>query len=349
MWVTARVHAFFLPLRWRGGAARASTVRRFRFLILLFGTGIGMTRSEPIMQARSESVSRIVARPLTDEARPGQRIGDLRFVSGYALTSADPRFGGISAMARTSDGFLALSDSGTVMTLSGANGRLSALRLRPLPNGPGDPATKSDRDSEALTRDPQGRVWAAFERHNSVWRYAPGFGPAQANRAPPEMRRWRANSGAEAMVRLEDGRFLLFSEGAGRVPRSSDVLLFDRDPTHPRARAARLSYRLPEGFSVTDAALLGDGRLATLHRRVSLSTGFVASLGVASLAAFRPGAVVEPRIAATLSPPFPVDNMEALAVDRREGATRLWIASDDNFSALQRTLLLHFEFAGQPG
>jgi hypothetical protein len=34
--------------------------------------------------------------------------------------------------------------------------------------------------------------------------------------------------------------------------------------------------------------------------------------------------------------------MEALAVEREGGRTILWIASDDNFNPLQRTLLLKF-------
>jgi hypothetical protein len=321
-------------------------VRRPLLLILLLGTGMSMTRSEPVMQAQIRSVSRIVATPLTGEALPGQRVGALRYVSGYALTSADPRFGGISAITRTADGFLALSDGGTVMKMDGANGRPATLNLFPLPAGPGSAAVKADRDSEAFTRDRLGRFWVAFERHNSVWRYAANFGQAQASHAPAAMKRWGMNSGAEAMVRLNDGRFLLFSEGAGRVPRSSDVLLFDRDPTDPRARASHLSYRLPEGFAVTDAALLGDGRLATLHRRVSLSSGFVASIGIIPLTAFRPGAVAEPRIVATLERPFPTDNMEALAIERVGKRTMMWIASDDNFIGLQRTLLLQFEFVG---
>ena len=42
-------------------------------------------------------------------------------------------------------------------------------------------------------------------------------------------------------------------------------------------------------------------------------------------------------------PPLIVDNLEALAVERVGGALRIWIASDDNFSMLFRTLLLQFE------
>ena len=43
-----------------------------------------------------------------------------------------------------------------------------------------------------------------------------------------------------------------------------------------------------------------------------------------------------------LQPPLTVDNMEALSVTVENGRTIVWIASDDNFFPLQRTLLLKF-------
>jgi hypothetical protein len=41
--------------------------------------------------------------------------------------------------------------------------------------------------------------------------------------------------------------------------------------------------------------------------------------------------------------------MEALSVTRELGRTIVWIASDDNFSPLQRTLLLKFALDQAPG
>ncbi len=317
--------------------------RLLMFLILL-GTSVTMTRSEPVLRARAEAVSRIVAIPVALDPGSGRtRIGPLRYVTGFELRSADPRFGGISAMVLSRSGFTAISDNGTVMWFDGRYRRPSTLRLLPLPAGPGVPTRKSDRDSEALVAGSDGRTWVAYENSNSIWRYDRDFQHAQSHRAPPEMRRWAANTGAEAMVRLNDGRFLIFSEGKGSVAGSRDVLLFDRDPTDPSARADRMNYRLPPGFSVTDAALLGDRRIVTLHRSFSVADGIAASIGVIDLAALVPDAVVSPRILATLRPPTTVDNMEALAIERRGKRTYLWIASDDNFSTLQRTLLMQFE------
>ena len=37
------------------------------------------------------------------------------------------------------------------------------------------------------------------------------------------------------------------------------------------------------------------------------------------------------------------DNFEGIAAERRNGATRLYILSDDNFSPAQRTLMLAFD------
>ena len=50
-----------------------------------------------------------------------------------------------------------------------------------------------------------------------------------------------------------------------------------------------------------------------------------------------------PEEIARLAPPLTVDNMEALAIRREGGRTFIYLASDDNFSPLQRTLLMKFE------
>lgn len=324
------------------------------FVLVLLGASFTMTRSEPAGRSQSESRTRIIAVPIALDPDDGRTVvGALRYVSGFALGSVDPRFGGISALALTPDGFIALSDGGTAMWLEGRDGatgdrRPSALRLLPLPAGPGTSDKKGDRDSESMAADRDRRVWVAFEFHNSVWRYASGFRRAEAHRRPPEMARWRGNSGAEGMARLEDGRFVVISEGSGNATRPSQLLLFDRDPTDARAKALTASIRLPSGVRVTDVASLGDGRLLTLHRSFSIAQGVAASIGVIDLAAVKPDAVIPPRILATIRPPLNVDNMEALAVERRGGRVRIWVASDDNFSALQRTLLMQFELIEGP-
>ena len=45
---------------------------------------------------------------------------------------------------------------------------------------------------------------------------------------------------------------------------------------------------------------------------------------------------------ADLRSPINVDNMEGLSVTQEGGRTIVWIASDDNFNPMQRSLLLKF-------
>jgi len=116
----------------------------------------------------------------------------------------------------------------------------------------------------------------------------------------------------------------------------------DSDPADPRTRAWLLGYRRVPGYRVTDAALLPDGRLLLLNRRFAWLEGLSAVLTVADTRDLRAGATIEGREIARLQPPLTVDNMEALSVTVENGRTIVWIASDDNFFPLQRTLLLKF-------
>lgn len=276
-----------------------------------------------------------------DEADPGaRRIGALLFLEGWAIAGDNARFGGISALHVADGRVIALNDAGTVIRFALPGRGPARVNLDPLPRGPGTPLRKGNRDTEAMLVE-GGSMLIAFERHNMVWRYRlPDLAPLAAAR-PRTMRRWRTNSGGEAMVRLADGRYLLFEEG--RVEGAwSDAVLFAGDPSLAATRSVGLRYRRPPGFRVTDAAMLPDGRLLLLHRRFALLEGISALLAVADVRGLRPGAAIEPREIARLEAPLTVDNMEAMSVEVENGRTIVWLASDDNFLQLQRTLLLKF-------
>jgi hypothetical protein len=275
-----------------------------------------------------------------DEATPGpKRLGRLVFLGGWALTSNDERFGGISALHVEAGQVLALSDAGwrARFPLPGAGSSVRA-DLAMMEAGPGPPDEKENRDAESLVVE-DGSLWVGYEQANSIWRYDRRNFAVRGSATPGAMARWNANHGAEAMVRLADGRFLVFNEGKGG---DSEALLFVGDPTVAGTAAVRLRYRPPAGFRITDAALLPDGRLALLHRRVGLFEGFTARLTVAGLPALAAGAVIEGQEAAAFEGGITRDNFEALSVGREGGRTILWLASDDNYNKLQRTLLLKF-------
>jgi hypothetical protein len=277
--------------------------------------------------------------PLEPDAPDRNAVGRLRYLGGWSITSNDPRFGGISAIHVEREEATALSDAGSLIRFRppGA-GRAPSARIDALPEGPGSAAVKGDRDAEAMAVQ-GGRAWVSFEKRNAVWRYRRDGWRREAAAAPPAMRKWRSNRGSEAMVRLPGGRFLIFSEGGGG---DSPALLFDGDPAVAGTKATVLRYRPPAGYRITDAALLPGGRLLFLNRRVALFEGMSAKLTMAPLPRLDEKTVLEGAEVAALRRPLTVDNMEALSVGREAGRTIVWIASDDNFNPLQRTLLLKF-------
>ena len=288
--------------------------------------------------------------PLNPSDRGLTRIGALTYLGGWSLRSQDRRFGGISSMSFQDGRLIGLSDGGILFRLALAGGTVRLEAIRDLPGGPGSRLSKMDRDSESSSFDPaSGRTWVGFETSNAIWRYGPGFATAEAHAEPAEMAKWPANLGAEALVRLRDGRFLVFAEtGALRQDGANEALLFASDPTGPGARPLRFAYRPPAGFAITDAAELPDGRVLVLHRKVSLMEGVVAALTIFDPRAIRPGSVIAGREIARLAAPVTVDNMEALAVTQEAGRTVIWLASDDNYSPIQRTLLLRFALDPKP-
>ena len=277
----------------------------------------------------------------TDPAR--KTVGRLVYLGGWVLRSNDGRFGGISAMHVEGREVVALSDAGSLMRFPLPGRRQGpALTILPLSDGPGSPEVKGDRDTEAMAVH-KDQVWIAFEGRNQVWRYRRSDWTSDASAAPSGMRKWSSNSGAEAMLRLPDGRFLVFSEGRGRGDGSSEALLFDGDPALEGTAGQAISYVAPKGFRITDAAVLPDGRLMFLNRRVGLADGLSAKLTLADANSVAAGKALWGQEIAHLQAPLTVDNMEALSVTQENGRVVVWIASDDNLISLQRTLLLKFE------
>jgi hypothetical protein len=319
------------------------SVSRIALLGLLLMLLIGGERKI----ARADGQNIMLERLDLDPAYPGQRrIGELIFENAWELRGDNEDFGGISALTRQADGrFIALSDAGTLIGF-GLTDDISADRpfIAPLPGGKATDNYK-DRDSEGLTYDPaSGQFWVSYEAKHAIRRFSQSFARPTGVVRPIEMQDLPANKGAECIARLRDGRFVAIAE-SWEEDDSHQALLFSGDPVEAGSDVASFSYFPPSGYRVTDCAQLPDGRLLVLHRRIGLPFGFAAKLGVVDPARLAKDARLSSRIIATIAPPLLIDNMEGLAVARDDKGTRIWLISDNNFSALQRTLLMQFKLA----
>ena len=271
--------------------------------------------------------SRIEFRPIGLDA---QAFGPLRLVGAWQLTSEDPRFGGISGLASDDGRLIALSDSGMVIRFSPPGAPPGPANIGELPDGPGSGRFKRKRDSEALSRDPDGRGWwVAFENGHELWLYEPGFGRA-LRRIRIGSRGWRANRGIEGLA-AEGDRLLLFPETGDRLLRVTG------------SRASSIAIANARG-RISDVAAIGAGQLIAVERR---PTPFGFSNALVTLEKSGSGYRFGARLALPLGP---LDNVEGLAVERLpNGTRRLWLMTDDNFQSPMRTLLIALDLpAGRP-
>lgn len=281
-----------------------------------------------------------------DPERPGlHHIGQLRLIEAWALDSANTGFGGYSALALLGDRQLLLaSDTGMLagFTITPRGGGITHEFIAPPPSGPGKSNYKTERDLEAMAIDrARGRTWTAYEHSNQIWRFSRGLARAEGHVAPAAMRHWNPNGGPEAMARLADGRFLVMAETTGGPGGGTAALLFPTDPVEaPDVAPLSFAYDSGDMGRVTDAAQLPDGRILLLHRRLSLTQGFVSTLAIADPATIRAGAMWRGAPIATFVPPLITENFEGIAVEDSPAGAVIWMISDDNLARWQRTLLL---------
>ena len=269
---------------------------------------------------RSISPDALAAIRFTPAHFSAERFQPLRLVGAWKVEVADPRFGGISALAIDRGRLLALSDSGTVVTFP-KPGEAGRAFVHDLPDGPGDPDFKRNRDSEALARDPAGRGWwVAFERWNQLWLYDSAFTKALM-RVDLGRHRWRQNKGIEGMV-ADGGGLILF-------PETGSEWLEWRGG---RTRVGRLANR---SGRVSDAVRTSEGRLLAVMRQPGLE-GLTKRLTVVERS--RDG-TLSLRSLARLGLGA-TDNIEAIAAEPRAGGTRLWLMTDNDFRARAPTYLV---------
>ncbi|RXF75638.1 esterase-like activity of phytase family protein [Hansschlegelia zhihuaiae] len=279
----------------------------------------------------------------------GATFGSLVFLGGLELKSRDADFGGLSGLRvdETGRSLTAISDRGTWFrgTIDYEGERpvaITGLTRTPTPGRDGRPLPgRRGADTEAL--EIEGRTaWVSSERVHWLTRYALDGdgrpkGAGQAVALPKAAAGAKRNSGYEAMARLKSGAIVLIAENF--PDENGDNRAFVAGGKTPFAFAVRRT----DDFSPTDLVRLPDGDLVMLERRYR--PPFSLSVRLKRLAAkdVAAGAPADGPVLMEASLAQRIDNFEALSAHRApDGRTVLTLLSDDNFSALQRTLLMQF-------
>jgi hypothetical protein len=205
-------------------------------------------------------------------------------------------------------------------------------------------------DTEALGGD-GGTLYVGIERVHQIVRFDYGksglMARGQPIAIPSAIKTLPSNKGIEGLVFVPPGRplagtLIAFSErGLDAAGNIKGFLLGGRSP-------GAFTVKRSDDYDISDAALVPGGDLLILERRFSWAKGVAIRIRRVALASVRPEAVLDGPVLLEADMGFEVDNMEGLAVHRGPaGDIVLTLVSDDNFSPLQRTLLLQFRLAGE--
>ena len=317
-------------------------------------TGVALARERPSRPGWRDirvRASAFEAFDLHDVSR--RRFGELDFVGGLELSADDPGFCGFSSLRLLdrNDSFLALSDRATFFTgrLESRDGRpvaIGAARLAPALDGRGRPLVATRRyDTESMAFH-KGALYAGVERSNDILRFDWTHGGPMAGgvpiAVPARVKHLPHNRGLEALGSMppgsaSPGSLIAISERAGDI--DAPTIGFLIGGQHP----GQFAIRRHDRFDITDLDFLPSGDLVLLERFFTWTSGVKMRLRRVPLATVRAGAMLDGEILLTADMGYNIDNMEGLSISRSaDGRTLLTLISDDNFSALQRTLMLRF-------
>ncbi|HVV32532.1 MAG TPA: esterase-like activity of phytase family protein [Vitreimonas sp.] len=286
-------------------------------------------------------------------------VDHLLFRGGVELRSADPSLGGLSGLEVLEDGrFVAEADTGEwfdgqlVLDARGNLTGVTNVRTAIMRDDRGQPCEhKDDCDAEDLAQLPDGRFAVSFEQTQTIRIYDLNrdgpFGVSVPGPRLDGVRHLPPNTGLEALSVTADGVLVVGAEGEGH--RTTPIWLAPLDATGQVHSSAR--FPLSDDFSLTSLDRLPNGDFIALERFYAPVIGPRARIARFTAAAMQAGTHTIEGVEqlAALGPPHPVDNFEGIsAVRMPNGVTRLYIVSDNNFSARQRTLLYAVDIVETP-
>lgn len=283
-----------------------------------------------------------------------RRFGPLTFRGGLALSCGHPRFGGFSGLWRSADGreLVSVSDRGYWLTAKVASegGRPIALadaEMAAILGTSGRPLARSGLyDAESLCIA-GGVAYVGIERRHAIVRFDWGAQGMEARArsvpVPAEIKRLPRNRGLEALGVVPGGplkgALVAVAERSGKQDEPTLGVILGG----PKPGLFKVARR--DGYDITDLAFLPSGDMLLLERWYQPLRGVGMRIRRIAGRDLKAGALLDGTYLIEADLGFEIDNMEGLSVHLEDGRTILTLISDDNFSFLQRTLLLEFELA----
>jgi len=284
------------------------------------------------------------------------RFGDLEFRGGLELSSRHPAFGGISALHVEPDSnrFIAATDRGSwvrgrIVYRDGKPAAVADAEVAPILGVDGRPlAARGWFDVESLA-ERDGILYVGIERAEQIVRFdyrRDGLrARGQPIDVPADFKTFTFNKSLECLAAPQGalaGRLIVVTEhsldSAGNL--RSFVLGADQ--------VTRFGVRRSDDFDVSDCTVLSQDELLLLERRASPARGIAIRIRRIPLEDIKEGAMVDGRSMFDADLAFQIDNMEGIGVHRNSaGETIVTLVSDDNFSIIQRNLLLQFSVVGE--
>jgi hypothetical protein len=330
-----------------------------RAFVALFLTFVIATLPVAAQRVTGPVEIQIAAKPITgfdykDSTR--RQFGLLEFRGGLILTSAFREFGGLSALRVQPDGeqFIAASDRGWWLRgrITYAGTRPTGIvdaEMAPILGPDGKPlADRRWYDTESIAQDGD-TLYVGIERVNRIVRFDYGKDGLAARGhpidIPPGVHTLPNNKGLESLVFVPLGQPLggtLIAISERGLDRDGNIQGFLIGGPRPGTFTVKRSA----DFDISDATLLPAGDLLLLERKFSWTKGLFIRIRRVAQADIKRGALLDGPVLFEADLGYEIDNMEGLSVHRSpSGETVLTMISDDNFSALQRTLLLQFTLA----
>ncbi|MCK0128196.1 esterase-like activity of phytase family protein [Erythrobacter sp. F6033] len=267
-------------------------------------------------------------------------VGELVYYGGVGIEPGDEKIGGISSLEWVDGTLYGVTDDGRWLAIQTDELDGKLLDIFNIESGPlldlkgKRLKRKEEADSEAIAKSADGSWLVAFERDHRIWRYSSLDSRAEATDLPIADLVFDAesNAGMETLAVSPDG-LIACGEWAG-----SDVLncMRERDGGLVSFEVSPPAPLNGRGAVPTDADCTSDGTCYILFRSYSPQQGNAAAI-VAVDSANKAETV------ASFLPPLTLDNFEGLTVREELDRTYIYLASDDNFSDRQRTLLMKFE------